>query len=234
MTLDDREVMKQLFGPTTECLPIEKLTARWDASSSDARAHLESCTYCASQRAAYFAFMQPAPAGADAFAVNWVDNRISMPWAGTAEPRLSWFARLFGHRALAPAAVALAALVLSVGVGLRSRSALLSTQDLLQSAERSQSVELIAPKGDLAKAPDELRWAAVTGASQYKVKIMEVDHVLLWQATTTSLTIPVPLDVQSKSLPGKRLIWQVEALDAGGKELAQSSQSFRKKLASTH
>ena len=51
MTLDDREVMKQLFGPTTECLPIEKLTARWDAGFSDAKAHLESCTYCASQRA---------------------------------------------------------------------------------------------------------------------------------------------------------------------------------------
>ncbi|QOY88149.1 hypothetical protein [Paludibaculum fermentans] len=234
MTLDDRDLLKQLFGATTECQAVESLAVRGPIESAAIQAHLGSCAHCAAQRAAYVAFLEPAPCAADAFAVNWVDNRMRMPWNRDATPRASWFDRLFGTRALAPAAIALAALLLTVGVGVRSRSSVPSTQDLLQSAERSQNVELIAPKGDVARAPEELRWGAVAGAAQYRVKIMEVDRVLLWQATTASLNVRVPLDVQGKSLPGKRMIWQVEALDAGGKELAQSSQSFRKKLAPTH
>lgn len=233
MVLDDRETLKELFGPTEECLPVEQIAAWRENRDAVTQAHLASCTYCASQQAAYFAFLHPAEARTEALPVNWVANRIPMPWAAAAA-RPSWLARFFAMRALPTLAIAMAALVITVGLGLRSRTTVFSAQDLLQSAERSQSIELIAPKGDLDKAPGELRWAAVAGAAQYKVKIMEVDHVLLWQATTASLMLPVPAGVQSKSLPGKRLIWQVEALDAGGREIAQSSQSFRKKPGSNH
>ena len=126
--------------------------------------------------------------------------------------------------------MALAALLLTVGIGFRNQFGGGARLATMESAERSQGVELIAPKGDLPKAPERLRWAAVAGAAQYRVKILEVDRVVLWQGTATSLAVHVPAEIQSKVLPGKRLLWEVEALDAGGNVLAKGSQDFRKQL----
>jgi hypothetical protein len=215
-------------------MPAEELAWQLERRNAPAQMHLDNCAHCAAEHSLFVGFLELSPTGAEPFAVRWVENRIRMPWDTAVRRRQSWKAWLFGPQVLAPAAMAFAALVLTIGVGVRNETGIAARQEMLQSAERSQGVELISPKGDLAKAPEELRWAAVVGAAQYRVQILEVDRVVLWQGTTTSLMVRVPVDVQNKVLPGKRLIWQVEALDAGGKELAQSSQSFRKKLASTH
>ncbi|HEY3441199.1 MAG TPA: hypothetical protein VGK29_10625 [Paludibaculum sp.] len=229
MTLEARETQKRILGPSAACLPTEELIARLTRGDAPAQAHIGECAHCAAQSASYRDFVEVEPQGTEVFAVNWVENRTRMPWEAAPAPRRTWKSWLSNSRALAPLAMAAAALVLTVGIGTRAYFGG-SPQDLSESAERSQVVELLAPKGDLPKAPEELRWAAVAGAAQYRVQILEVDRVVLWQGTTSSLAVRVPAVVRNKALPGKRLIWQVEALDSSGGELAKGSQDFRKQL----
>ncbi len=234
MRLDDQEVLKRLFGPTTECLGAEELNSRLERRDVETQRHLSQCPHCAAEIALYREFLKLEPANAETFRIHWAENRIRMPWNRVATRRRSWKNWLFEPRVLAPAAMALAALILTVGIGVRNHSGGLARPEMTERVERSQGVELIAPKGDLAKAPEDLRWAAVAGAAQYRIRILEVDRVVLWQTSTASLAVRVPAEIQSKVLPGKRLIWQVEAFDAGGKELATGSQDFRKKPIPVH
>jgi hypothetical protein len=92
---------------------------------------------------------------------------------------------------------------------------------------RSARLEIVGPRGDLAQAPNELRWDPVPGASLYRVRIVEVDATELWSGETTETHVVLPPAVIAQFAPGKSLLWQVEAF-RGAESLAVSeTQSVR-------
>ena len=129
-------------------------------------------------------------------------------------------------RRISATALSLAAMVIAVVVGLSIRTskepALISDGVSGSRMLRSEGVVALAPIGDLIQSPAELRWQPLPGAARYSVKLMEVDHSELWQASLEQTAVPLPAAVREKVVLGKTLLWQVTALDSAGKALANS------------
>jgi hypothetical protein len=109
-----------------------------------------------------------------------------------------------------------------VGLSIRTGKEPALISDGVPTALRSEGVVALAPIGDLMRSPAELRWRTFPGASRYSVKLMEVDHSELWQASLEETAVLLPAAVREKVVPGKTLLWQVTALDGAGKALANS------------
>jgi hypothetical protein len=93
---------------------------------------------------------------------------------------------------------------------------------------RSATVTLVAPEGDVAQAPEALRWEAVPGAASYAVTVTEVDRTEVWRAEVRAPEAPLPAAVRARVVPGKPVLWQVAAKDASGNVVATSgAQRFR-------
>jgi len=90
---------------------------------------------------------------------------------------------------------------------------------------RSVQIETTYPIGDLESVPPELRWEPQGGASRYEVRILDVDHGELWQGETTGSTIALPQAVRTEVVPGKKLLWDVTALDSSGRRVASSRET---------
>ena len=198
--------------------------------------HVADCPRCQAELALLKEFESGTPLADEGAAVAWIsaqlERRLDQIKNANATPRtasagsVGWLARLFGTgnpRWLMPAA---AIVVIAVATGILLRS---SKQPELQAnlgsgptVYRSQEVELIAPAGELSKAPKDLQWQAFAGATQYKVSLMEVDHAPLWSAATNYISLTIPNPTRAKMLPGKPVLWQVTALDAQGRRLAVS------------
>ena len=87
---------------------------------------------------------------------------------------------------------------------------------------RTIRVEVLSPAGDVPAPPAELRVAAVPGAVEYQVRLLEVDGNELWRASSPVPTIPVPPAVTAAALPAKTLVWRVVAKDAQQRVMAES------------
>jgi hypothetical protein len=139
---------------------------------------------------------------------------------------------IFASRGVSVAALSLAAMLVAVVAATYLTTAkepvLVSDGSTGQTVLRSQAVVAISPKGDLTKAPTELRWQPVPGADHYSVKLMEVDRVELWQGSSKQPSAMLPEAVREKIVPGKSLLWQVTAINENGKALATSQvERFR-------
>jgi hypothetical protein len=106
-----------------------------------------------------------------------------------------------------------------------------TTPAAYESVERAQSLELLSPKGEVAAPPDVLRWSGVPAALSYRIRILEVDRNMIWETAAKTTTASIPAPVQKQMLPGKRLIWTVEAINSDGKVLASGTQDFTRALA---
>ena len=93
---------------------------------------------------------------------------------------------------------------------------------------RSGAIHLVSPVGDLAQAPAEFRWDAVSGASSYPVELKDVAGMTLASAKSTQNVLPVTPEMKANMSSGKPLSWKVTALDAAGNAVADSSgESFK-------
>jgi hypothetical protein len=148
-------------------------------------------------------------------------ENVSLPL----RPRRNWW----DMRRLIPVTLAVAAAVMlvTIGIGNFRQHPYPTSQD---SMERSQGIELLSPKGELKSAPQTLAWNAVASAVRYHVKLMEVDKTVVWENTVSSPSVSIPSQIGQLILPGKRLLWTVDAIDAGGGLLAAGSQDFRVEL----
>jgi hypothetical protein len=129
-------------------------------------------------------------------------------------------------------AVAAATLAAAVTIGLREGRApeLAQPSPAANTVLRSAAITTLSPVGDLDGAPVELRWEPQAGAALYSVKVMEVDHVVLWSAETGDASVALPRALRSQIVPGKPFLWEVVAKDATGATVAWSGkQRFRMK-----
>jgi hypothetical protein len=90
---------------------------------------------------------------------------------------------------------------------------------------RSQSLAILAPAGDLQKAPEEVRWEPAPSAAAYRVRLMEVDGHELWGAQTVNTSVAFPPSVRALIVPAKTLLLAVTALDARGQKIAESDNT---------
>lgn len=87
---------------------------------------------------------------------------------------------------------------------------------------RGSRIELVAPLGDVAAVPAELRWEPVTGAAAYRVRLLAVDDTALWETRVDRPAAPLPAEAGSRLQRAVTYRWTVEALAADGRRLALS------------
>lgn len=224
--MNEREILKAAWARTDACPDLPMLLDHIERDDSDVKAHLHHCPRCTAEVALFRDVTQGPALNADIRALNQRVTAAISERTG-AESRIeSWWRRLFRPAILTPALAGLAMVLVMVGIRIQQRPVLVPSENI----ERARSVEMLAPKGEVNVSPEVLRWSVVTGASSYRVRILEVDRNIIWEATTNATSALVPAPVQKQALPGKRLIWTVEAFNSKGEAVASGTQDFRRTI----
>jgi Putative zinc-finger len=87
---------------------------------------------------------------------------------------------------------------------------------------RGGEVEAVAPVGEVAGIPSELRWEPRPGTVSYRVRLSTVDDTVLWETTVSAPPARLPAEVTGQLHRAVVYIWTVEALDASGARTAVS------------
>jgi hypothetical protein len=227
---EDR-VLRGALGRTEECLPVERL----ESLDATARAHVDHCTYCQNELALLLEFRDAAPRPEEAADLAWMQSELERrlaPAPATTSTNLwskaaAWFQQAFPSRGWAAVPVA-AGLLLLVAGGMYLRT---GEERLRPPAGdqvwRSQSFMAIAPVGDVASPPTELQWDGVPGASQYLVRVMEVDRKEIWRGEAAATRITLPAEIRSQMVAGRSFLWTVTARDSAGSTVAETAlQTF--------
>jgi hypothetical protein len=237
-------LLRKALSPSGACAAPLDLGALADGSlaqpaAARLRDHVWKCARCQTELALLKEFEDAAPGPDEERAVKWIsarlERRFAQPAAGpspvriheaAALPRRSWFKAVN----VGGFAVAAATLAVALTIGLREGRApeLTPPSPAASAVLRSAGVTTLSPAGDLDAAPKELRWEPRTDAASYSVKVMEVDGIALWSAETREPVVALPAPLRAKIVPGKPLLWEVVAKDAGGRTVAWSGeQRFR-------
>jgi len=223
----DRDLLRRAFGKTADCPELPELVASLERGDAPAIRHAASCPHCANELNLYNQFMSPTLTPEEDTAVAWVQQNLKNP----AQAERPWWSpsTWLNVRTLLPFGVAAAAIVVAIGVSENagSNAPLKTIEDTVQ---RSSGVELLGPKGVISGFPEAFRWNSVPQAVSYRVKLMEVDKTVVWESISLSTAVTPPAGIRQKALPGKRLIWTVDAIDASGKAIASGSQDFRQQV----
>ncbi len=233
----DRQTLRRAVSRTAECLSMEQLERvieTGEATDPAQRNHLLECLFCQTELSMLRTFLtaeaQPDEGAAAAWIASQLEKRGVAGTAARSTPAaFPWWSRVFGLRSIL-AASALAVLLFAITV-LRHEPKEPELQARLSaggSISRSQQVMTVSPKGDLQTQPSEFQWKPFPGAAAYVVDVMEIDGGNIWSERSSAASIQVPSDVRRRIIPAKTLMWKVTALDAAGKNLAESSvERFR-------
>jgi hypothetical protein len=202
---------KEALAPTPDCLEIARFADELNAAQ---RAHLDTCARCQAELALFHEIDRDESSPEEDRAAEWIAGELRRRNNVVPFRAKSW-------RALYAVA---AALVMVIGAGwwMQLREPSIDVRDVT-GVYRSARLEVIAPVGDLAQAPNELRWTAVPNASRYHVQIVEVDVTPVWSSDTNELRVALPPEVIAQFAPGKSLRWDVRAFR--GNEMLASSDT---------
>lgn len=203
---------KDALAPTPECVGLARLGEDLDAAE---RAHVESCARCQSELALFREIGREETSAGEAREVEWIAGELRRRNNVVAFRPKAW-------RVLY-AAAAVFVMVIGIGYWMQLREPSIDAPLDGAAVYRSARLDVIAPVGDLAQAPNELRWTAVPEAARYRVQIAEVDGTLLWSAGTTQSRVALPPGVIAQFAPGKSLRWEVKAFR--GEEMLASSDT---------
>ena len=214
---DARKGWQDALSATPECIDMMRFAEELEPASA---AHLETCPRCQAELALYREFEREDASAENAAAGQWI--------AGELRRRFDHPARVLPFRSRATRALvaAAAAVLIVAGAGYWLEMREPSIDGALgegPAVYRNASIEVISPAGDLPAAPNELRWTAVPLASEYRVKILEVDATPVWSAVTSSTRVSLPPTVIAQFAPGKSLSWEVKAFR--GDEVLASSET---------
>lgn len=224
------KIWQEAAAATKDCLPLEVLEQMADNTSRDAKAaaHLAGCAHCQTELAMLKNFEQSTPSADEGAAVAWIaaqlERRQNAPAAQQKVARVPFWRTMFRVPFLAGAA-ALAA-VLIVGISLyhgNSDGPGRINPGVGSGNFRSGAIHLVNPIAEQSSAPAEFRWDAVQGASSYTVELKDVAGITLASAKSSQNVLPVTPEMKANMVSGKPLKWKVTALDADGKEIANSS-----------
>ena len=237
--MTERDLLRSTLAAGPECLSPEQLEALVSAETP-IHPHIAQCPRCQAELTLLKSFMTSEPLPDEGASVAWISAHLerqrdsiknparrSSPTSAALKIQNGRLANLFRWptlRWVVPVTVAAAAVVVVSVALLRPSKAPELQADLGRQPAiyRSQEVQVVAPIGDVAEIPQELRWQTFTGADTYKVVIMEVDHSELWSTQTRANSIAIPATVRAKMLPGKPILWQITALTPQGQVAATS------------
>jgi len=218
--------LKSDLQPTSECVALERLGAELTAAE---RSHLNGCARCQAELALWQAFNEPSRDDAERESVKWIvarlEERRTAGRAAAAQARARKIALPHFRGLLAAAAAVMVAVALGYVAWDREPAVGLPVGEQVY---RTASIDIVSPSGDSAGPPKELVWVAVPAAARYAVRVLEVDGLVVWRATSLFPRVDLPGDVIARIVPGKTLIWEVSALDDSERVIAQSgAQRFR-------
>jgi anti-sigma factor RsiW len=218
---------------TPDCLDAEALDAHLRGEGpaelrEEREMHLEACALCTAELTLLREFLEGEPTSDEAPDVDWIASRLTLPGPAVAPAHASpsvWerLTGWFPSQSWGLAAAAAAMLAFFVFVVRDAPPSLPGGLGQGPPIVRSGQVAIVGPAGELGSAPARLEADAYDGAARYRFSIQEVDRSVIWSGESADPTIELPSDVVDQSLPGKTLIWIVEALDASGNTLAQSA-----------
>jgi len=220
---------QEAAAATKECLPLETLERMADNTSRDAKAaaHLAGCAHCQTELAMLKNFEQSTPSADEGAAVAWIaaqlERRQNAPVAQQKAATVPFWRTMFRVPYLAGAAALAAVLILGVSLYNRDSDGPGKLNPGIGSGQfRSGSIHLVSPIADQSSAPAEFRWDAVQGASSYSVELKDVAGITLASAKSAQNVLQVTPEMKASMISGKPLKWKVTALDAAGKEIANS------------
>lgn len=222
---EERDLLKTVFSSTPECPSLDELLRARESGHPARDRQVGECPRCVGEIALYEQFVADTP-DVDQKILRRINSRL--PTAKVPERRLQrWFESLLRPAVYGPVAVVFAGLLVLVGLNLQQNSRI-GDRVTMETVERGQTVELLAPKGEITFIPAELAWNPTAAVKLYKVRLMEVDHHVIWMAETKAAVVSLPSEIRKKILPGKRLIWSVEAFDGKGQAMGIGTQDFRR------
>lgn len=219
---DTRHDWQQALAATPDCIDV----SRFGAPLSDAeQQHVRDCARCQSELAMFREFESDESTSDGQWIAEELRRRLQQNESETVVP---FRPRTFR---LAYAVAAMLVVLIGVGTWMQLREPSLDPAIDVPQGYRSARLEAIAPMGDLADTPKELRWSVVPNASRYRVRVMEVDQTVLWNGETTDSHIALPPAVVAQFAPGKSLLWDVTALHGNDILASSDTQRFRVSVA---
>jgi hypothetical protein len=223
------KMWQEAASATAECLPLEVLEQMTENASADpkAAAHLAECAHCQTELAMLKNFEQATPSADEGAAVAWIaaqlERQQSAPVAQQKIARVPFWRTMFRVPYLAGAAALAAVLIFGISLYHGNSDGPSKINPGIGSGQFRGSIHLLSPIADQNSAPAEFRWDAVQGASSYSVELKDVAGITLASANSTQNALPVTPEMKANMISGKPLKWQVTAMDANGKEIANSN-----------
>jgi len=229
---NNAKIWQDAVAATKQCPTLEVLEKLMEESSSEpeAAAHVAGCAHCQAEMAMLKSFESAAPTENEGAAVAWIAAQLERnqkaPAAKATSTPVPFWRTLFRVPYMAAAAALVAAIALGVSLyhGEGGKPPLgVPNVGVYRNIETIQ----LKTTGDLSQPPDQLTWAAVSGASSYVVEVDDVTGDKLWESRSAQNSITVDSQLKALLRPGKPLTWTVTALDATEKEIATGKGKFR-------
>jgi hypothetical protein len=224
------KIWQEASAATKDCLPLEVLEQMADNTSRDAKAaaHLAGCAHCQTELAMLKNFEQSTPSADEGAAVAWIaaqlERRQNAPVAQQKAATVPFWRTMFRVPYMAGAAALAAVLIVGISLYHGNSDGPGRINPSLGSGQfRSGAIHLVSPVSDVPQAPAEFRWDAVQGANSYQVELKDVAGITLATAKSSQNVLTVTPEMKANMISGKPLKWKVTALNANGKEIANSS-----------
>ena len=224
------KMWQEAAAETKECLPLEVLERMVDNTSGDAKAaaHLAGCAHCQTELAMLKNFELSTPSADEGAAVAWIaaqlERQQNAPAAQQKVAAVPFWRTMFRIPYLAGAAAMAAVLIFGISLYHGNSDGPGKINPGLGSGNfRSGAIHLVSPIAEQNAAPSEFHWDAVQGASSYTVELKDVAGITLESAKSSQNVLPVTPEMKACMVSGKPLKWKVTAMDANGKEIANSS-----------
>lgn len=223
------KIWQEAAAATKECLPLEVLERMADNTSRDAKAaaHLAGCAHCQTELAMLKNFEQSTPSADEGAAVAWIaaqlERQQNVPVAQQKAARVPFWRMMFRVPYLAGAAALAAVLIVGISLYHGNSDGPGRINPSVGGGQFRGAIHLVSPIADQSSAPAEFRWDAVQGASSYQVELKDVAGITLATAKSSQNVLQVTPEMKASMISGKPLKWKVTAMDANGKEIANSS-----------
>ncbi|HEX3093091.1 MAG TPA: hypothetical protein VHW72_10745 [Candidatus Angelobacter sp.] len=223
------KIWQEAAAETKDCLPLEVLEQMMDNTSRDAKAaaHLAGCAHCQTELAMLKSFEQSTPTAEEGAAVAWIAAQLERQQnASVAQQKIAkvpFWRAMFRVPYLAGAAALAAVLILGVSLYHGSSDGPSKINPGIGSGPFRGAIHLVSPIADQNNTPAEFRWEAVQGASSYRIELKDVAGITLATAKSAQNVLQVTPEMKTNMISGKPLKWTVTAMNADGKEIANSS-----------
>jgi hypothetical protein len=220
-------------SPAAGCPPPESWLAEEQAALAPdererLRAHLASCPACRAESELAAAFDAGEAAADGGEVATLVAALRGEERNAPARPVVSLDERRRARQARWLRLAAAAMVALGIGLAFQTLRAPAPTVPPESGVMRGGALEALAPVGEVAALPGELRWEGGEEARSYRVRLESAAGDPIWQAEVAAgapgmtASIALPVETRAELRRAVTYRWTVQALDAEGRVVAAS------------